>query len=62
MNGGWGAARISNFFIQRIRKVNFSIKNPNLTKKILAVGRGWGRGVARVSDSFFLQKNPSLKK
>ena len=35
----------------------FFIKNTNLTKKkkkkILADGRGWGGGVARVSDFFF---------
>ena len=42
--------------------MNSFIKDPNLTKKILAVGRG-GVGVARVSDFFsFFQKNPSLKK
>ena len=43
-------ARISEIFFyneQRIRKVNFFIKNPNLTKKkkkkkILAGGRGGG--------------------
>ena len=43
----------------------FFIKNPNLTKnkKNLAVGRGGGVGVARVSDLFFFfQKNSSLKK
>ena len=43
----------------------FFIKNPNLTKKkkkILAGGRGGGGGVARVSDFFFCQKNPCLKK
>ena len=37
------------FLLQRIRKVNFFIKNPNLTKqetKILAGGRGGGEGVA----------------
>ena len=52
--------------MQRIWKVIFFIKNPNLTKKNLAVGRGGcgGGGVARVSDfySFFFQKNPSQKK
>ena len=43
--------------------MNCFIKNPNLTKKILAVGRGGGGDVNRVSDSFFFfQKNPSLKK
>ena len=30
----------------------FFIKNPNLTNKILAVGRERGGGVARVSDIF----------
>ena len=30
----------------------FFIKNPNLTQKILAVGRGGDGGVARVSDFF----------
>ena len=36
----------------------FFIKNPNLTKrrKILAGGRGWGGGVARVSDIFLFYK------
>ena len=29
------------------------IKNPNLTNKILAGGKGRGWGVARVSDMFF---------
>ena len=42
------------------------IKKPNLTKKNLAVGRGGGGCVARVSDIFFFffffLKNPSLKK
>ena len=39
--------------------MNFFIKNPNLTKKILAVGRGGGGGVARESDffsSFFFKR------
>ena len=41
----------------------FFIKNPNLTKKILAVGRGGVGCVARVMFFFFFfQKNPSLKK
>ena len=45
---------------------DFFIKNPNLTKKkkILAGGRG-GVGcvaIGYVSDFFFCQKNPSLKK
>ena len=44
----------------------FFIKNPNVTKnkkKILAVWRGGGVGVARVSDLFFFfQNNSSLKK
>ena len=40
---------------------DFLIKDPNLTKKILAGGRGGSGEVARVSD-FFFQKNPSLKK
>ena len=43
----------------------FFIKNPNLTKnkKNLAVGRGGGGGMARVSDLFFFfQKNSSPKK
>ena len=31
----------------------FFINNPNLTKKILAGGRGGAWGVARVSDFFF---------
>ena len=36
----------------------FFIKNPNLRKKILAVGRGGGVvvGVARVSDFFLFSK------
>ena len=44
--------------------MNFLIKNPNLTKKILTGGRGGDGGVARVSEFllFFFQKNPSLKK
>ena len=46
-----------NFLIQRIRKVIFFIKNTNLPKK----SGGWeGRGVARVNDFFFFQKNPGL--
>ena len=32
----------------------FFIKNPNLTKKILAVGRAGAGGVARVSEFFVL--------
>ena len=41
--------------------MNFYIMKSNLTKKILAVGRGGGGGVARVSDFlFFFQKKPSL--
>ena len=43
-------------------KVIFFIKNPNLTKKNLAGGRGGGGGVARKVSDFFFQKNPSLKK
>ena len=40
--------------------MNFFIKNPNLTKKNLVVGRGGGGDVARVSDFFFFfQKNPT---
>ena len=43
--------------------MNIFIKNPNLTKKNLVVGKGGCGGVARVSDFFFFfQKNPSLKK
>ena len=54
--------RYVKFLLQRIRKVIFFIKNPNLTKKkkFWRVG-GEGVGVARVSDCFF-QRNPSLKK
>ena len=39
------------------------IKKPNLTKKILAIGRG-GVGVARVSDffSFFFSNESKSKK
>ena len=52
--------------MQRIWKVIFFIKNPNLTKKIWRLGGEGvgGGGVARVSDfySFFFQKNPSQKK
>ena len=53
--------------MQRIRKVIFFIKNPNLTKKKnLAVGRGGcgGGGVARVSDfySFFFKRIQVRKK
>ena len=33
---------------------DFFIKNPDLTKKILAVGRGGGWGVARVSNFFLI--------
>ena len=62
------AARISEIFLYKESgKWIFFIKNPNLTKTILAVGGGGGgRGgdVARVSDFFFsfFQKNPSQKK
>ena len=49
-----------NFLIQRIWKVNFFIKNLNLTKTNLVVGRRRGGGVARVSE--FFSKNPNLKK
>ena len=35
----------------------FFIKNPNLTKKILAVGRGGGGCVARLSDFFAESKS-----
>ena len=31
----------------------FFINNPNLTKKILAGGKGGGVGMARVSDFFY---------
>ena len=41
-----------NFLIQRIWKVNLFIKNP-IVKKSLAVGRGGGGDVARVSVFFF---------
>ena len=45
---GWGgvAARMSEiFFLQRIRKVNFFIKNPNVTKNSGGwEGRVWGCG------------------
>ena len=54
------------FFYTKITESDFLMKNPNLTKnekRILAVGRGGGGGVARVSDLFvFFQKNSSLKK
>ena len=39
----------------------FFIKNPNLTKHILAGGRGGGGVGVRVSD-FFFQNKPSLNK
>ena len=45
--------------------MNFLIKNPNLTKKkILAVGREGGGGVARVSDFclFFFSKESNPDK
>ena len=39
------------------------IKNLNLTKKILAVGRGGGGCMSKGKGFFvFFQKNPSLKK
>ena len=58
------AARISEIFLcKESGNGCFFIKNPNQTKKILAIGRGGGGGVAMVSDFiFFFQKNPSLKK
>ena len=40
--GGWRLGFVKFSFVQRIRKVIFFIKNPNLTKKILAGGRGGG--------------------
>ena len=49
---GGGSYDKSDFLLQRIWKANFFIKNPNLTKKNLA----GGRGVARVSDLFFFSK------
>ena len=60
--GGWGGGGGAK--IQRIRKVNFFYKESKSNiKKILAVGRDRGGGVARVSDFlFFFQKNPSLEK
>ena len=44
--------------------MNIFIKNPNLTKKIQAVGRGGGGGVAWVSDffSFFSKEFKSEQK
>ena len=43
--------------------MNFFYKEFKSNKKNLAVGRGGGEDVARVSDFFsFFQKNPSLKK
>ena len=47
------AARISEIFFY---KENFFYKDPNLTKKILAGGRGGGGGVARVSDFFCFKR------
>ena len=37
-------------------------KDPNLTNKILAGGRGGGGGVARVSDFFVSKESKSEKK
>ena len=42
--------------------MNLFIKNPNLTKKILAVGKGGGGVRLKKVIFFFFQKNPSLKK
>ena len=44
------------FSYTKIPKSEYFIKNPNLTKTSLDVGRGGIRGAARVSDffSFFL--------
>ena len=41
------------FLIQRIRKVFFFIKNPNLIKKIWRLGGEGLGGGARVTDFFF---------
>ena len=58
------AARISEIFLYKeYGKRTFFIKNPNLTKKkILAVGRGVGVGVARVSDLFLFSKESRSEK
>ena len=48
------AAKISEIFLYKNPESEFFfIKNPNLTKKNLTVGRGGGGGVARVSDFLF---------
>ena len=47
------AARISEFsYTKNLESDFFFIKNPNLTKKIMAVGRDGGGDVARVSVFF----------
>ena len=51
--GGGGAARISQIFLYKESgKCFFFYKKSKSNKKNLAVGRGGGAGVARVSDFF----------
>ena len=63
--GRWVAARISEIFLCKEygKWIFFYKETKSNKKKILAVGRGEGGGVARVSDFFFFfKKNPRLKK
>ena len=56
--GQRGGARESEFYYKESK----SKKKINLKKKSFFVGgKGWGEGVARVSE-FFFTKNPNLKK
>ena len=60
--GGRRAARINEmFFLQRIRKVIFFIKNPNITKTFWRLGCEGMGVVARASD-FFFKRIQVLKK
>ena len=50
------AARISKIFLYKNPESEYFIKNPNLTKKFWRLGGEGvgGRGVARLSDLFYL--------
>ena len=48
-------------YTKNLESVFFCKESKSNKQNILAVGRGGGGDMARVSDSFF-QKNPSLKK
>ena len=60
MGEGWQLGYVKFSYTKNPEK-DFFIKNPHLTKKVLAVGRRGCGCVARISDFCLFQKNPSLK-